>query len=114
MSTLSDRIASRQKRERTQVEIEEWGDNNEPLVLFFGPLLAGEMDRVQRKHPEFPQRSSFSGMVELIIMKAEDASGAKVFTLEDKAILMREPLTLIAEIAGQMMEATSIEVQEKN
>ena len=54
-------------------------------------------------------------MVDLIIMKAEIEDGSRAFTLEDKAILMREPVALISDIAGQMFgDVVDIEEAEKN
>ena len=47
-------------------------------------------------------------------MKAEDVHGEKLFTLEDKPTLMREPMGLITRIAGAMMSSESVEDQEKN
>ena len=49
-------------------------------------------------------------MVDLIIMKAEDKDGEKLFTLEDKPILMRESVAIISKIAGEMF--SSVEKQE--
>ena len=112
--SIGKRIAERQKRERNQLEVIEWGEDDAPLILYFGPLLAGEMDRIQRKHPGFLQSASFAGMIDLIILKAEDKEGQKVFSLEEKAILMREELTIIAKVAGALMDGSTIEDQEKN
>jgi len=53
-------------------------------------------------------------MVDLIILKAENADGEKLFTLEDKPVLMREEFTVIARVAGEMISATSAEDHEKN
>jgi hypothetical protein len=73
-----------------------------------------EMDKIQRKNPNFLQNVSLAGMTDIIIMKAEDANGEKLFTLEDKPTLMREPMNLITRIAGAMMSSESVEEQEKN
>ena len=53
-------------------------------------------------------------MVEMIIQKCEDESGDSAFTLEDKPILMGEPISVIANIFGSIFNATSIEDHEKN
>jgi hypothetical protein len=53
-------------------------------------------------------------MVEIIVMKAEDKDGNKLFTLEDKPTLMREPMSLITRVAAAMMATESVEEQEKN
>lgn len=106
---ISDRTATKK-----HVDVKEWGEDGKPERVFFGPLLAGEMDKIQRKHPGFLQSASFAGMVDLIILKAETGDGEKLFTLEDKPILMREELNIIARVAADMMGADSVEDQEKN
>ena len=72
------------------------------------------MDKVQRKHPNFLQSMTMAGMVEIIVMKSEDKEGNKLFGLDDKPTLMREPLGLITRIAGALMTTASVEEQEKN
>ena len=53
-------------------------------------------------------------MVDLIILKAETGQGEKLFTLEDKAILMREEVGVISTVAAAFMSGTSVEEHEKN
>ena len=112
--SLAKRIAARQEAERRNIEVAEWGEDGSPLIVYYGPFLAIEMDKVQRKHPNFLQNISLAGMVEIIVMKAEDRDGNKLFTIEDKPTLMREPMNLITRIAGAMMMTDSVEEQEKN
>jgi hypothetical protein len=113
--SLAKRIAERQQRARKSVEVAEWGDDaDSPMVVYFGPMLALEMDKIQRKHPNFFQSATIAGMVDLIILKAEDKNGEKLFTLEDKSTLMREEFGVIARVAGEMISSTSQEEIEKN
>lgn len=112
--SLAKRIAARQEAERRSLDVAEWGEEGAPLTVHYGPFLAIEMDKVQRKHPNFLQNISLAGMVEIIVMKAEDKDGAKLFGLEDKPVLMREPMSLITRVAGAMMATDSVEEQEKN
>ena len=44
----------------------------------------------------------------------EDEKGDKAFTLEDKPILMSEPVGVIAKVFGAVFNATSIEDHTKN
>lgn len=112
---LAKRIADRQRASRKAIEVAEWGeDDASPLTIYCGPLLAIEMEKIQRKHPNFFQAATIAGMVDLIILKAEDKDGEKVFTLDDKPTLMREEFSLIARIAGEMIASTSVEEHEKN
>lgn len=113
--SLAKRLAARQDADRRTIEVAEWGeDETSPQIVYYGPFLAIEMDKVQRKHPNFLQSMTMAGMVEIIVMKAEDKDGNKLFSLEDKPTLMREPLTLITRVAGALMSSSSVEEQEKN
>lgn len=113
--SLAARISERRNRERKTVEVEEWGEEEgSPLTIYFGPMLALEMDRLQRKNPKFFENATVAGMVDLIIMKAQDKDGESLFTLEDKAVLMREDWELIVKVGGAMIASRSVEDYEKN
>lgn len=113
--SLAKRIADRQRASRKVIEVAEWGeDDASPLIIHAGPLLAIEMEKIQRKHPNFFQAATIAGMVDLIILKAEDKDGEKLFTLEDKPTLMREEFSLIARVSGELIASTSVEEHEKN
>jgi len=48
-------------------------------------------------------------------MKAETDQGDKAFDLDDKPILMRQPLTTVSNVAAQLMGSLdTIEDAEKN
>jgi len=111
--SIAERIKARTSQKR-HIEVAEWGENGNPERVFYGPLLAGELNRIQRKHPSFLQSASFEGMVDLIILKAENGQGEKMFTLEDKAILMPEEVEVISRVAAEFMSGTSAEQAEKN
>ena len=55
-----------------------------------------------------------SAMVEMIILKCEDEGGEKAFTLEDKATLLGEPVSVIAKVFGSVFDVESAEDQAKN
>ena len=50
----------------------------------------------------------------MIIAKCEDEAGEKAFTLEDKPILMGEPINVIAKLFGSVFASDSVEDHEKN
>ena len=111
--SIAKRIAERTSNKR-HIDVAEWGDEGKPEKVYYGPLLAGELNRIQRKHPKFLTDTSFDAMVDLIILKAETGQGEKLFTLEDKAILMREEVSVISTVAAAFMSGDSAEDQEKN
>ena len=113
--SIAKRIAAkRAEQERSFAEVEEWGEADQPLRLYFGPVTAREIEKVQRKHPGFMSETTLAAMIDMIILKCEDEAGEKMFTLEDKPILMGEPGTLIARIFNRVFTAESAEDHEKN
>jgi len=113
--SIAKRIAAkRSEQERSFAEVEEWGEADEPLRLFFGPVTARDIEKVQRKHPNFLTNTTMGAMVEMIIAKCEDEAGEKAFTLEDKPILMGEPINVIAKLFGSVFASDSVEDHEKN
>lgn len=111
--SIAERIKARTSKKR-HIDVAEWGEDGRPERVFFGPLLAGELNRIQRKHPTFLQSASFEAMVDMIVLKAENGAGEKMFTLEDKPVLMREEVEVISRVAAEMMSSTSVEDHEKN
>ena len=112
---LGEQIAARRNRDRKVIRVDEWGEDGQPLVIYSGSITAGDIDKLQRKHKDFLNNMTISGMVDLIITKAEDADGKRLFTLEDKMFLMGDSVALIADIAGQMFsDVESVGDAEKN
>ena len=113
--SLAQAIADNKKANRRIIEVNEWLVDGEPVILYCGSITAGDIDKLQRKHKDFLNNMTMAGMVDLIILKAETKDGEKAFTLEDKPILMREAVNVIAGVAGQMFsDVDSIEEHEKN
>ena len=112
---LGEQIAARRALQRKQIEIVEWGEDGNALIIYCGPITAGDIDKLQRKHKDFLNNMTITGMIDLIIAKAEDADGKRLFTLEDKMYLMKESVTLISDIAGKMFgDVDTVEDAEKN
>jgi hypothetical protein len=103
--SIAERIKERVQR-RKSILVAEWGEEDKPLAVYFGPLIAKELNQIQRKHPNFLSNAGLEGMVDLIVLKAEDADGKKHFTLEDKPVLMREEVHVISRVAGEMLSAS--------
>ena len=112
---LGEQIAARRALQRKQIEVVEWGEEDQPLIIYCGPITAGDIDKLQRKHKDFLSNMTITGMIDLIIAKAEDADGKRLFTLEDKMYLMKESVALISDIAAKMFDGVdSVEDAEKN
>ena len=113
--SIAKRIAAkRADQQRGFVDVEEWGEGDIPLRLFFTSVSARDIEKVQRKYKDFLTNTSLGAMVEMIIEKCEDEKGDKAFTLEDKPILMGEPIGVIAKVFGAVFNSTSSEDHAKN
>lgn len=115
MGSLASRIAAKRSSvDRKSVEVEEWGDDGDPVVLYFSDVTALDIQKIERKHPGFMAKTTMPAMVETIILKCEDEHGEPVFSVEDKPTLMREPIGVIAKLFGAIFNATPVEDHEKN
>lgn len=113
--SLAKELLERFQSERKSFEVPEWaGSDGSPFIIYFSHFKAFEMDRVARKHPGFWNEMTMAGMAEVIIMKAEDKDGNKLFSLDDKKFLMDHPPQFISRIGGAMMLNESVEEKEKN
>lgn len=113
--SIAKRIAAkRAEQKRGSVEVEEWGEDGAPLVLFFSSVSARDIEKVQRKYKDFLTATSLGAMVEMIIEKCEDEKGERAFSLEDKPILMGENVNVIAKVFGAVFNANTSEDHAKN
>jgi hypothetical protein len=113
--SLGQKIAERRQKQARIIEVSEWGDDGAPLHIHVYPLTAGDINKIQKKHKNFLNDMTIEGMIDLIILKAGNADGERLFTLADKTHLMDEPLPLISDIASQMFgDIEGVEEAEKN
>ena len=107
---------AKQLRERREVKtravvVPEWGDETGDFKLYCKPITCFDLNQLQKKHPDFLTNTTISAMVDLIIMKALDDNGVKLFNgIEDRVELMAEETAVVSEIANQMF--AEIETQE--
>ena len=107
---LAKELRARRKQSRRKISVAEWADDSGPFSLYCRPLTCYDLNELQKRHPQVMQNPSIAAMVDLIVMKAESKDGEKLFTLEDKPILMRESVTVVSKVAGHMF--STVESQE--
>ena len=99
--SLIDRIKETASVRRSAT-VAEWGEDDSPLVVWASALSVGDMSFVQRRHKNFLDEMKVDGMLDLIIRKAEDKDGEKLFTLDDKMTLKRARMSTIATLFGDL------------
>jgi hypothetical protein len=113
--SLAEEISARTKLDRKAIEIPEWGDEDNPLVLYSTSVTAGDVSKLQRSHKNFLNDLTMEAMIDLIILKAETKDGEKAFTIADKPFFRRQKVDIVATLAGNMFgETLSVEEHEKN
>lgn len=112
---LAKELRGRRKVEAREVLVSAWSDESGAFKLYCRPITCYDLDVLQKKHPNFLQNTTIGAMVDLILMKAIDESGEKLFTSADRIDLMGEETNVISDIANQMFsEIESVEALEGN
>lgn len=83
------------------MEVPEWGDESGPLVIFWQPLTLAEK---QKLHNLGEANGYVARLADCLVMKALDAQGKPIFTIDDKVTLRRavDP-DVIARVVTRMM-----------
>ena len=114
---LAKELRNRREVERRRIEVEAWADpDGQPFAMYCYPITCYDVNELQKKHPKFMENTTMAAMIDLIVMKASDEGGDRLFTSpEDRIDLMGEETGVISSIAEQMFaEIQSVEDQEKN
>lgn len=94
------------------IEVPEWGEAGQPLILYWTPITLSERQRIVNRVRD---SQTLEAMVYAIIIKAQDAQGQPAFTVEDKHALMNSVDAAVVErISGAILAAQSVEDAEKN
>ncbi|QDP48585.1 MAG: hypothetical protein Unbinned4234contig1002_11 [Prokaryotic dsDNA virus sp.] len=93
-----------------KLEIEEWGDESGPLVIYAKPLTLNESQKLYK----LSKNDDLALLAYALIHKALDEQGEHLFTLEDKNKLMNHTdVGLLTTIGTWIMGSEDIEVAEK-
>ena len=100
------------KRGRGRIEVPEWQVDGQPAVIWFRPLTMSEQFEIAGYRNADGQQYA---MVRAIILKAEDADGKRLFTLEqERPFLNGVAAPVVMRIAGAIMAGPKVEDAEKN
>lgn len=112
MSKALDVIAGRYTNARGRIEVPELGSSNDqPLVIFHKPYTLHD----DRSMARYAKEDSPDGFAHIIVAKAEDEAGNKLFDPEDKPKLIRiAPALVLKRVAMQIIASVSPGDAEKN
>jgi len=93
------------------IEVPEWGEDDKPLRIFSKPLTLAETSKLYKMSKE----DDLTMMAYVLIYKALDANGDKLFDLGDKnALLNSVDREILVGVATQIMGQETIEETKKN
>jgi hypothetical protein len=89
------------------VESAAWGEEGKPLLIYFSPMTLAEKQRLLTIGEE---QGYVARLADALIMKALDADGKKLFTIEDKHALRNQAdPDELARIVREMMSSPSVD-----
>jgi hypothetical protein len=93
------------------IEVPEWGDEDNPLKIYSKPLTLAETSKLYKMSKE----DDLTMMAYVLIYKALDENGDKLFDLSDKnSLLNKVDREVLVSIAQQIMGQEPIEEVKKN
>jgi len=95
-----------------KIKVPEWGDDEgNPLVIYSKPLTLQETSKLFRLSKE----DDLTMMAYILIYKALDENGEKIFSLEDKNILLNKvSREVLVRVASEMMGNYDVDAIKKN
>tara|TARA_A100001201_G_scaffold143755_1_gene147235 strand:+ start:4059 stop:4394 length:336 start_codon:yes stop_codon:yes gene_type:complete len=95
----------------TVIEVPEWGEEDKPLKIYSKPLTLNETSKLYKMSKE----DDLTMMAYVLIYKALDENGDKLFDLGDKnALLNQVDREILVDIAQRIMGQKPIEDVKKN
>jgi len=112
MSILDRAKAHFDQQETRKIIVPEWSDESgNPTVLLAEPFTLEE----RKKLAKFAKEDDMEFVVRLVIMKALNEDGSKVFDLSDKPTLMNKvDPAIIMRIANEISATPSVEDMSGN
>ncbi len=112
--SVIDRAKSHFESLGTQsMEVPEWKDDDgNPTVIYWNPITLAEKKRLFQKSDNL---NDVGILADIILMKAIDKDGKKLFTLEDKIPLMHKvDSDVLAKVATQIIQTITPDEVKKN
>ncbi len=101
MSVIEQATNHYSNQERLVISVPEWGTKDNPLLIHVFPMTMAEVNMIQRISKK--NASNIEHAANIIVIKARDAEGNRLFKLEDKDALMeRADYRVVARITEEI------------
>ena len=115
MSIIDRATSHYTQQERLIIAVPEWGDESGPLEIHVFPMTMAEVNMMQKIASK--KASNIEQAANIILVKAKDSHGKRLFKIEDKQRLMEEVDYRVLERIGEQIESrffSDIETQKGN
>ena len=103
MSVINRATAHYAAQERLIISVPEWGDESEPLMVHVFPMTMAEVNLMQKIASK--KASNIEQAANIIVVKAKDESGKRIFSVNDRDKLMQEAdYRVVSRIAEKIEE----------
>jgi hypothetical protein len=111
MSNVIDRVKAQfESLGIKKIEVAEWGEEGKPLIVYSTPITLGEKRNLFRG----AKNDDLGVLIDVIVLKAKDEEGNKIFKLDDKQTLLNNAdADVIGRVASAILNSTSYEEAEK-
>jgi hypothetical protein len=94
-----------------KISVPEWGEDGKPLLIYSKPLTLQETSKLFRMAKE----DDMAMLAFILIYKALDENGDKIFSLEDKNTLLNKvDRNILIRVANEIMAEQPEDVVKKN
>ena len=111
MSAIDNAKKHFEEQDVKVIEVPEWGEDNQPLKIYSKPLTLAETSKLYKMSKE----DDLTMMAYVLIYKALNSDGDKLFDLADKnALLNNVDREVLMRIEQEIMGQEPIEETKKN
>lgn len=102
MSIIEKAVKKTQER-KLVIKVPEWGEVDKPLQIHITPMTMAEMNSMQKIATKNP--SNLEQAVNIIVVKAKDENGNRLFKVTDKDTLLEKvDYKILSRIATEIEE----------
>ena len=115
MNTITRATSHYAKQERLIIAVPEWGDETGALQIHVFPMTMAEVNQMQKLASK--KASNIEQAANVIIVKARDKDGNRLFTLNDRDALLQEVDYRIVSRIAEKIEShffSDVETQKGN
>jgi len=103
MSVINRATAHYASQERLVISVPEWGDDNGPLEIHVMPMTMAEVNMIGKVASK--KASNIEQAANIIVVKAKDKDGKRLFTIADRDKLMQEADYRVVSCIAEKIEA---------